>query len=226
MSANDHIKKRGRPREIDDKKLKEIALKIKGKIKGQKLTFLLLEKETGIGRQTWSRRIADYIEEINRPINREFSESAGDVYFPNIEDIMSRNHNNKSRIIEELYEFEIMFRNMHKELSKLREIKKELSKLTTAFESQKDELLKERSKSLHYEGLYKKIMASSSYSHVREELGLKSNLIEFSGHNSSDLTLNDKQLAKMFSKNRMAAKEHTTQLKNLFPDVFTENDHE
>lgn len=227
MSNDNKKKQRGRPRDVDDRKLKEIALKIKAKFKGQKLTFLLLEKETGIGRQTWSRRIADYIEEINKPIIRPSSAISDDIYFPNIEEIFTKNNNNKSKIINELHEFELMFRNMHKELSILRVGKKELEHILKAFEKQRDELIQVRNKAMHYEFLYKKVMASSAYSHLRENLGFKNNLIEFSGQSIANISLEEEHLAKMFPKEQSTIEDDTKeQLATLFPDLFADSEWE
>lgn len=53
---------KGRPSNYSNAQLKEMALPIKNKFKGQKLTYLLLEKETEIGRNTWSRRIPETID--------------------------------------------------------------------------------------------------------------------------------------------------------------------
>lgn len=60
-------KEPGRPKKISDEKLKEIALSIKHKNGRKKITFQFLQNETGIGRQTWKRRIEDYINELNKP---------------------------------------------------------------------------------------------------------------------------------------------------------------
>lgn len=62
MNSNDYIKP-GRPETHTDAELRELAVNIKYKCKGKKITPTLLEKETGIGRNTWSRRIKSFIEE-------------------------------------------------------------------------------------------------------------------------------------------------------------------
>ncbi|USK72835.1 hypothetical protein [Peribacillus frigoritolerans] len=43
---------KGRPSNYSDEQLKEMLLEIKNKFNGQKLTYLFLEKDTGIGRNT------------------------------------------------------------------------------------------------------------------------------------------------------------------------------
>ncbi|MDG0875562.1 hypothetical protein L3476_05070 [Paenibacillus thiaminolyticus] len=95
---------KGRPSNYTDEQLKEMALDIKKKYKGQKLTYLLLEKETGIGRNTWSRRIPETIEKLNNPVPRSIGISErDDVYFPNIEQIFDLYKNDKNKIISEFY---------------------------------------------------------------------------------------------------------------------------
>lgn len=50
-----------------DDQLMDLADEIKAKYKGKELTPSLLERETGIGRMTWKRRIDDYLNELNNP---------------------------------------------------------------------------------------------------------------------------------------------------------------
>jgi len=60
MNSNKIKKEPGRPESYTDSELKELAVKIKYKFKGKKITFSLLEQETDIGRNTWSRRLKDF----------------------------------------------------------------------------------------------------------------------------------------------------------------------
>ncbi|RNC95363.1 hypothetical protein [Lysinibacillus halotolerans] len=74
----------GRPQNCTNEELKQLALEIKYKNHGIKLTPSLLEKETSIGRNTWSRRMKDYINELNNPILTTPS-SEEEIMFPSIE---------------------------------------------------------------------------------------------------------------------------------------------
>src|SRR5690606_2485217 len=148
MSDNKTI---GRPKTISDEKLKEIALAIKHKNYGKKITFQFLQDETGIGRHTWKRRIEDYINELNKPIILPTNATLEDIYFPNIEDIFERHNNDKSKIIHELYSFEQMFRQIYQELSSLKEKMIPLEKLPDIVKKQKEELKLVEQKASHYE---------------------------------------------------------------------------
>ncbi|MBO1919899.1 hypothetical protein J4710_04685 [Staphylococcus xylosus] len=68
LKKNKLKKRRGRPSEWTDEQLMRLALDIKYRLHGEKLTPSLLERETKIGRNTWSRRMKNYIEELNNPV--------------------------------------------------------------------------------------------------------------------------------------------------------------
>lgn len=197
-------KKRGVKSDYTDYELKEIALRVKNEIKGQKLTFLELEKRTGIGRNTWSRRIRETIEELNNPPSRTLGISDKDeVYFPNIQLLFQVHGNNKNKIIHELHQFERDFYELYKqakqyrdELEKLKEYKEKLE--------EKDKLIREfKEKAAHYEQLYKNITVSSAFSHLRDELSISHNLIDFNKNSKLNLNIDD--------------------LQSFFPDPIPEN---
>lgn len=187
-------KKRGPKVKVSDEQMKELALQIKKKSKQQQLTYSMLEKETGIGRNTWKRRLEDFIRELNQPILRDFGYTDSDeIYFPNIESIFEAYGNDKQRIINELHDFELLFQELYEERNALKE---KLSKL----ESFKDKM-EEYTKSIvdlqqevkHYKALYEQIMVSSVEPHLRDELGLKDNLLDFNTHIEKDASLNNFQ---------------------------------
>lgn len=112
---------KGRPSNYSDEQLKEMALEIKNKFKGQKLTYLFLEKETRIGRNTWCRRIPETIE-LNKPVSRSIGISeSDDAYFPNIEQIFEIYKNDKNKIINELYFIETVYFELYNESKNLKE---------------------------------------------------------------------------------------------------------
>lgn len=93
----------GRNKNKTDEDLKQIALDVKNKYNGRRLTYLFLESETGIGRQIWSRRMAETIKELNSPPPRQIELMDSDeVYFPNIQHLFDVYGNNPKKIIQEL----------------------------------------------------------------------------------------------------------------------------
>ncbi|MGE7674153.1 hypothetical protein ACQKMV_11315 [Lysinibacillus sp. NPDC094403] len=82
------INNRGRKSQFTDEELKLMALDVKFRNNQVKLTPSLLERDTSIGRNTWSRRIPEYIAELNRPVIKSRSlNDIEDIALPNI-DIM------------------------------------------------------------------------------------------------------------------------------------------
>lgn len=177
-------KERGRPSDYTDLQLKEIALEVKNKYKGQKITYSLLEKETNIGRNTWSRRIANTIDELNKPVIRSLGLSDNDeIYFPNIEQLFDICGNNKNKLLSELYSVETTFYDLYNlaksskdELDKLKDIRSELI-------NKQDEIEQLKKQVAHYQKLYNDLVLSSAIPHLREEKKLKHNIIEFDGNN-------------------------------------------
>lgn len=218
-------KKRGPKEKLSDQEMKELALKIKNKFKNQRLTYSLLERETHIGRNTWMRRIKEYIDDLNKPIISNIGLSqGGEVYFPNIENLFEIYGENKQKIINELHQFELLFQDLYKERNLLREKLKKLEEFSEKIEEYKSELSKLKQQAAHYKNMYEKIVVSSVEPHLREEYGLKNNLIEFNSKHHKSVGL--KNLKDHFpSVNEIEHKEdnrskNMNELKNHFPDLF------
>lgn len=181
---------KGRPSNYTDEQLREMALDIKQKYKGQKLTYLFLEKETGIGRNTWSRRIPETIEELNNPVPRSIGISEhDDVYFPNIEQIFDLYKNDKNKIISELYFIETAFYELYNTVKNLKEELNRRKDDSAELKMKSDEirLLQEQVK--HYEQLYNQQMVSSAFSHLQSQNQVKDNLIQFDKNNRKHASL-------------------------------------
>ncbi|EFV74595.1 hypothetical protein MKY20_24755 [Cytobacillus sp. FSL W8-0315] len=181
---------KGRPSNYSDEQLKELALEIKNKFKGKKLTYLFLEKETGIGRNTWSRRISETIEELNKPIARSIGLSdSDDVYFPNIEQIFEIYKNDKNKIINELLFIETAFYDLYNEAINLKEELNRRKVHSEELRKKNDDIRLLREQVKHYEQLYNQLMVSSAFPHLQSQNQIKDNLIRFDKKNKKHLTL-------------------------------------
>ncbi|WP_340015781.1 hypothetical protein [Paenibacillus sp. FSL K6-1318] len=181
---------KGRPSNYTDKQLKEIALDIKKKYKGKKLTYLLLEKETGIGRNTWSRRIPDTLETLNTPVRMPIGISErDDVYFPNIEQIFDFYKNDKNKIINEFYFIEKAFYELHSKVNNLEEELNRRKDYSAELKMKNDEVRLLRSQVRHYEQLYNQQMISSTFSHIQLPNQMKENLLQFDKNNKKHMSL-------------------------------------
>lgn len=216
--------RRGPKTKASDSEMKELALKTKNKYSNKPLTYSLLEKETGIGRNTWKRRLENFIAELNNPIMRSFEgEGNEEIYFPNIESLFEKNSTNQQKIINELYKFEILFQELFKERNLL---KKELASAEKAIIdlAEINEKLKEIQIQMnHYKNLYEEIMISSIEPHIRKEHGIKNNLLDFNATKEKSMEL--KNLGSNFPSQEIAhdmknKKDKIDLLKNKFDHLF------
>jgi hypothetical protein len=200
-------KGRGKPKEWTDEKLKEMALEVKYKNQGKKLTPSFLQEETGVGRNTWSRRMKEFITELNQPVLQSINISDNsEVTLPSMDLILKRYGKDKQALRSELMNIEILIYDLFNELKEYKLKYEKSRKAAEEIQSLKEELLIQNKRAEHYESLYNTIMVSSIYPHLQDEkksklyqLGIKDNLIDFSTN-----------------------KERNTDLKNLsshFPDV-------
>ncbi|NOU86743.1 hypothetical protein GC102_13295 [Paenibacillus sp. LMG 31460] len=211
---------KGRPKVVDDLTLKEMAFQIKSKLKGQKVSFLLLEKETGIGRQTWKRRISEYINELNKPILFQETELKNEeIYLPNIEEVFERNGNNKKKIIQELYTIEETLRDLYIENQEMKNRTNNFNKQEALIEQYVLQIDMLKRQVLHYENKYKSLTISSVFPHLREENSIVHNVLDFKKDLNESVSIDQKQLKSMFKDTRNET-EKEDKLRELFPDLF------
>jgi hypothetical protein len=220
-------KKRGPKEKVSDAQMKELALQVKKKSKHQQLTYSMLEKETGIGRNTWKRRLEDFIQELNKPILRDFGYTDSDeIYFPNIESIFEAYGNNKQRIINELHHFELLFQELYEERNVLKEKLKKLESFKDKIEVYTKAIADLQQEVIHYKTLYEQIMVSSVEPHLRDELGLKDNLLDFNSHIEKNASLNNLQQHFLKVQDHNEDRDETIrdknmeELKNQFKNLF------
>ncbi|EHQ92324.1 hypothetical protein ACPUYX_13060 [Desulfosporosinus sp. SYSU MS00001] len=213
---------KGRPSNYSDEQLKEMALQIKNKIKGQKLTYLFLEKETGIGRNTWSRRIPETIDELNKPISRSIGFTDNDdVYFPNIEQIFEVYKNDKNKIIHELHFIETTFIELYNEAKNLKEELNRRKGENEELRLRNDEIRLLREQVKHYEQLYNEQMVSSAFPHLHSQSQLKDNLIIFDSNNRKHTTLeNMESLFETKGSNPAEKNSNLSNIENRFGNIF------
>ncbi|BAE82620.1 hypothetical protein [Desulfitobacterium hafniense] len=213
---------KGRPSNYSDEQLKEMALQIKNKFKGQKLTYLFLEKETGIGRNTWSRRIPETIDELNKPISRTIGLTENDdVYFPNIEQIFEVYKNDKNKIINELHFIEATFIELYNEAKNLKDELNRRKGESDELRLKNDEIRLLREQVKHYEQLYNEQMVSSAFPHLHSQNQLKDNLIRFDNNNRKHTTLeNMESLFETNGSNPAEKNSNLSNIENRFGNIF------
>lgn len=194
----------GRPVTWTDDELIETLLDIKSKYPDKKITKYLLEKETGVGRNTWQRRMEKEIEKINIPnINHKFNKDNSNVNFPDIETIYRMTKNNPNELVNELLKFEGIILDQHRELEELRKYKKLCEKLKEENKNLSKNLEKYKVQSSFYKSAYSALMTSSTFNYLQEvdgsivkEHGIKKSLIQMNENLKSNLSL--KQINNFF----------------------------
>jgi molybdopterin converting factor small subunit len=185
--------KRGVTSRFEDNDLQEIALEVKKELRGEKVYPSLLEEITGIGRQTWKRRINNFLEELNTPIveGREFGiEEHDEIDHINIDLIVERYGRNPKQLVNHLYQIEesrIRLYGIIKELKKenetLLKVKNDTEKLMNENEKLKNALA-------HYYLISNTLTVSSYFPDLRRELGIEDNLMDLNNNpeKSSDIS--------------------------------------
>lgn len=169
LKENKLKKRRGRPSEWTDEQLMRLALDIKYRLHGEKLTPSLLERETKIGRNTWSRRMKNYIEELNNPVITKVSPNdLNDSLLPSIDLILKRHDIENNNLKNELLDLEILLYDMYNELKKLKENEQKYKQYIDDNKLLREEKNKQEYRARHYEELYNNIILSSMYPHLQD----------------------------------------------------------
>lgn len=214
MAKSNESEKRGRPTEWTDEKLMQLALDTKYKYHGKKLTPSFLEKETNVGRNTWTRRMKSYIDELNAPVLSSVPiGDANETLLPSIDLIFKKYGNDELTLKNELLDLEILFYDIYKELQEYKEKEERYEKGRVEVQSLKDEAAKQKKRAEHYEQLYNSIVVSSVHPHLQtvknsqiSQLNIKDKLIDMENFKSESTDLGD--------------------LSSYFPDIPGENTEE
>lgn len=183
-------KKVGAPPKISDKDLREIALKIKHKLKGQMLTYSLLEKHSGIGRNTWSRRMKEEISSLNAPFTRPIElKDAENVYFPQIDEMIELHNGDMKKIKNELYEYEQMYVKLYDENEKNKIALKKFSEQSEQMKVLQEQISFWKDKASIYEKLYKDAVIHSAVPHLSDKHNLSQNLLDFNRFPKENATI-------------------------------------
>lgn len=158
--------KRGKPQQWSDEDLKNIALGVKYKQPNRKLTSLLLEKETGIGRNTWSRRMKEFINHLNSPVHIPKLSESGIITIPNVEELFLKYGANTIELKNEIAKLLNIISDLYTDTKKLVTLEEATQKMKLEIEQLKEQLSKVTVQKNHYETLYNQIVAESYFPHL------------------------------------------------------------
>ncbi|MEB9457369.1 hypothetical protein [Bacillus anthracis] len=158
--------KRGKPQQWSDEDLKQIALEVKYKQPNRKLTSLLLEKETGIGRNTWSRRMKEFINHLNSPVHIPKLDESGIITIPSVEELFLKYGANTTELKNEIAKLLNIISDLYTDTKKLVTLEEATQKMKSEIEKLKEQLSKVTVQKTHYETLYNQIVAESYFPHL------------------------------------------------------------
>ncbi|WP_231691655.1 hypothetical protein [Bacillus cereus] len=158
--------KRGKPQKWSDEDLKQIALEVKYKQPNRKVTSLLLEKETGIGRNTWSRRMKEFINHLNSPIYIPKLDESGIITIPSVEELFLKYGANTTELKNEIAKLLNIISDLYTDAKKLATLEETVPKMQLEIKQLKEQLSKVTVQKTHYEILYNQIIAESYFPHL------------------------------------------------------------
>ncbi|RAS89620.1 hypothetical protein A3863_10395 [Priestia endophytica] len=192
-------KARGVSSRFTDDDLIEIAVEVKTLLKGEKIYPNLLEKVTGIGRQTWKRRIPAQIEEINAPVieGREFEiTNDDDINHINIDFIVQKYQEKPNKLIDALYHIEESRIQLYRIIKDLRREQDNYNK----YRENNERLLKENNRLKeeldYYIHLSNTLSVSSYFPNLRKRMHAKEDYIDI--NSDIDRNLNVSNLNDLF----------------------------
>ncbi|WP_110927711.1 hypothetical protein [Bacillus massiliglaciei] len=197
MVTKKNSNRRGKPQDWTDDQLKEMALEVKYKNQSKNLTPSFLQQETGVGRNTWTRRMKEFIEELNNPMLPTINlDETGEVTLPNIDLIFKKYGKDKQGLKNELLNVEVLIYDLYTELKQYKAKEELYQKAINDAQSLKEEVAKQKKRAEHYEQLYDSLAVSSVFPHLQKEkksklneLGIKDNLIDCNINREKSLDL-------------------------------------
>lgn len=162
-----------RPQKYTDVFLKGKIIEIKVQYNYQKITPTILEKETGIERTVWIKRMKDFLEEINKPSNISIEFDNSFNVLPNIGEVVMSNIDNKKKLLEILDSYTMLMHKLWEKASMTEGVLKQIEdlKMTIHKLEERNKHLEEEKK--YYETQYLNATVSSTNITQRREQGLK-----------------------------------------------------
>ncbi|KAB2397338.1 hypothetical protein F8171_06645 [Bacillus cereus] len=182
MEVHTMKNKIGKPKKYSLQELQQHLLNYVQKHPNKTISYIGLERETGISRNTWSRNLKYEIAKLNEPIpfTTKIDFDTG-IPLPNIFDIVEKNYDNKAKLISSLTHLNACINSLYAIAKKERTFESENVRFKVKIKEleqtlrEKDREIKElKQQVIHYSQAYRNICVSSTYG----EKGLK-NVLEF-----------------------------------------------
>lgn len=158
--------KPGKPKQWTDEQLQKIALEVKYKFPNGKLTALQLERETGIGRNTWSRRMKQFINQLNAPVHVPSLKEGGIITIPTVDELFENYADNTIELKNEIAKLINIINDLYNDAKQVETLKANITKLQMDLDTTKEKLKQSNEQKIHFETLYNQIVAESYFPHL------------------------------------------------------------
>jgi vacuolar-type H+-ATPase subunit I/STV1 len=134
------------------------------------ITFIELQRQTGVGRNTWARNMKEKIEALNRPLTINGAGNEQSLPLPNMAELVKSNYGNQQKLIQALQKVNSTIQKLYVQAKSVPQLEQEIEDLKNQLlglnsESKKDKetikLLQEQVK--HFSQAYRDIAVTSSY---------------------------------------------------------------
>jgi flagellar biosynthesis chaperone FliJ len=160
----------GKPKQYTTKHLETLLLKFIEDNPSRRITYIDLERETRVGRNTWARNMKDKIEVLNRPMTINDASQGQILPLPNISELVNNNYGNKQKLIEALLQVNSSVQKLYVQAKNVPHLEQEIENLTSQLKKldEKSKNDKETIRSLkeqvdHFSQAYRDVAVMSSY---------------------------------------------------------------
>ncbi|MBY0160200.1 hypothetical protein H0178_31255 [Cytobacillus firmus] len=182
--------KRGAPQKYTDKQLKDILLNYISKNPGKKINPSILERETGVNRFIWKRRMSEQIVMINEPVQLENTEIETLLPLPNVVELVETYWNNKSGLINALSHFNEMLNALNRKAKESDTILKQNQDLAANLSLKEEQIKRLENEIKLLRKQYLEIAVKSTYKTFQDEEGLEKIISITKNKKSEDQALN------------------------------------
>lgn len=159
----------GKPKQFAIEYLETLLLKYVEDHPTKTITFIDLERVTGVGRNTWSRNMSANIEKLNQPIPLTYAGDEDFLPLPNMTELVKCHYGNQQNLIQALQQVNHSVQKLYVQAKGVPQLKQEIGKLQTELAQAKDQSKKDKEtiRSLqeqvnHFSQAYKDIAMTSS----------------------------------------------------------------
>ncbi|CCC86047.1 hypothetical protein PPM_3110 [Paenibacillus polymyxa M1] len=160
----------GKPKQYSIDQLDCLLLKYVENNPSATITYIDLERTTGVGRNTWSRNMKEKIENLNRPPSILEKGNESSLPLPNMDELVKNNIGNQQKLIQALNQVNSIIQKLYVKAKSVHIFEQEIEDLNNKIikineelnvEKNKNKLLREQVE--HFSQAYRNIAVTSSY---------------------------------------------------------------